>query len=146
MNDIPLYLTGNVVTDVSLRFSKNGDAVASFRLAVGTRRFDKTTQQWVDSGTHFLDVSCWRALAANVVESITKGMPVLVIGRVRTREVQRPCGDSSHVVRYFDVEATSVGPDLARGTARFQRVKRDSVIRSEQRAIEEAMNTAGPAA
>jgi hypothetical protein len=70
-------------------------------------------------------------------------MPVLVIGRLRSREVQRPCGDQTHTVRYFDIEAFSVGPDLARGTATFTRVKRESVIESERRATADAMAAAG---
>jgi single-strand DNA-binding protein len=146
MNDISLHLVGNVVNDVVLRFTKGGDPVASFRLAVGTRRFDRGAERWVDSDTHFFTVSCWRGLAANVVETIQKGMPVIVVGRMRSREVERPCGETSHVVRYYDVEATSVGPDLARGIATFTRVKRDSVVRQEQRAMDEALGTAGSAA
>ncbi len=142
MNDITVHLIGNVVTDVALRFTKSGDPVASFRLAVGTRRFDKAADRWVDSDTHFFWVSCWRALAANVVETLAKGMPVIVVGRIRSREVERPCGETSHTVRYFDVEATSVGCDLARGVATFTRVKRDAVVQSEQRAVAEALHAA----
>ena len=33
MNDITLTITGNVVTDVALRFTKSGEPVASFRMA-----------------------------------------------------------------------------------------------------------------
>ena len=70
---------------------------------------------------------------------ITKGMPVLVTGRLRSREVERPCGDHAHMVRYHDIEATAVGPDLARGIANFTRVKRDAVVESEARAVADAL-------
>jgi single-strand DNA-binding protein len=146
MNEIAMHLVGNVVNDVTLRFTKAGDPVASFRIAVGTRRFDRSEGRWVDGDTQFLTVSCWRELGANVLESVRKGMQVIVFGRMRSREVARPCGDASHSVRYYDVEATSVGIDLARGVSTFERVKRDSVIRQEQRAVDEAMGTAGTAA
>lgn len=139
MNDITFSVVGNVVNDVQLRFTRTGDPVASFRVAVGTRRFDRTLGHFVDSDTHFFNVSCWKALAHNVMETLHKGMPVLVVGRLRSREVQRPCGEATHSVRYFDIEATSVGPDLARGTATFTRVKRDSVVESERRALADVM-------
>lgn len=143
MNDITFPVIGNVVNDVELRFTKSGEPVASFRVAVSTRRFDRVNDRWVDGDTHYFTVSCWRSLAHNVVESVTKGMPVVVVGRLRTREVQRPCGDHSHTIRYSDIEAYSVGPDLSRGTATFTRVKREAVVESERRAVADAMIAAG---
>lgn len=139
MNDITFSVVGNVVNDVQLRFTRTGDPVASFRVAVGTRRFDRSLGHWVDSDTHFFTVSCWKSLAHNVMETLHKGMPVLVVGRLRSREVERPCGEATHRVRYYDIEAVSVGPDLARGTATFTRVKRDSVVESERRALADVM-------
>ena len=123
MNDITFPVIGNVVNDVQLRFTRSGEPVASFRVAATSRRFDRANERWVDGDTHYFSVSCWRNLAHNVMETISKGMPVVVVGRLRSREVQRPCGDHSHAVRYFDIEAHSVGPDLARGIATFTRVK-----------------------
>ena len=69
-------------------------------------------------------------------------MPVVVYGRMRSREVERPCGEGSHTVRYQDVEAYSVGPDLARGTAEFTRVKSASVAENETRAMADVMAAA----
>jgi single-strand DNA-binding protein len=143
MKDITIEAIGNVASDVSLRFTRSGDPVASFRLAAGTRRFDRRGECWVDGDTHYFTVTCWRSLAHNVVQSISKGMPVVVVGRLRSREVQRPCGDHVHNVRYFDIEASALGPDLARGVATFTRVKREAVVESEERAMADAMAAAG---
>ena len=143
MKDISIEAVGNVASDVSLRFTRAGDPVASFRLAVGTRRYDRQGERWVDGDTHYFTVSCWRSLAHNVFQSLNKGMPVVVVGRLRSREVQRPCGDQVHSIRYFDIEAASVGPDLARGIATFTRVKREAVVESEERAVADAMAAAG---
>jgi single-strand DNA-binding protein len=143
MNDITLTVVGNVVNDVELRFTKSGEPVASFRVAAGTRRFDKNADRWIDGDTHYFSVSCWRSLAHNVVQTVTKGMPVVVVGRLRSREVERPCKEQSHIVRYFDIEAQSVGPDLARGTATFTRVKREAVVESERRSLADALAQAG---
>ena len=143
MNDIPLTVIGNTVNEVDLRFTKSGEPVASFRIATTVRRYDSKSARWIDGDTHYFTVSCWRSLAFNVMQSVTKGMPVIVSGRLRSREVERPCKDTSHTVRFFDIEATSVGPDLARGTAVFTRVKRDSVVESERRALADVIAAAG---
>ena len=69
-------------------------------------------------------------------------MPVVVYRRMRSREVERPCGDGSHTVRYQDIEAYAVGLDLARGTADFTRVKSFSVAENETRVIAGVMAAA----
>ncbi|CAB4970292.1 MAG: single-stranded DNA-binding protein [Actinobacteria bacterium] len=143
MNDITFTVAGNVVKDVELRFTNSGDPVASFRVAMSSRRYDRATERWVDSDTHYFSVSCWRDLAHNVVQSITKGMPVVVYGKLRSREVPRPCGESSHIMRFHDIEAIAVGPDLSRGVATFTRVKRGAAVESEARAEADAAAAAG---
>ncbi|MED6331220.1 MAG: single-stranded DNA-binding protein [Actinomycetota bacterium] len=142
MNDLMMTVVGNVIRDVDLRFTGSADPVASFRVASNTRRFDRDSERWIEGDTHYLSVTCWRALATNVANSIKKGMPVVVYGRMRSREVERPCGDGSHTVRYQDIEAYAVGPDLARGTADFTRVKSASVAENETRVIADVMAAA----
>ena len=63
MNDITLSVVGNVVNDVDLRFTPSGEAVASFRVASTTRRFDRNNERWIDGDTHYFTVSCWRNTA-----------------------------------------------------------------------------------
>lgn len=69
-------------------------------------------------------------------------MPVVVHGRLRSREVERACGEASHKMHYQDIEARSVGPDLARGVASFNRVKRQAVVESEERLIADLQGAA----
>lgn len=142
MNDVMMTLIGNVIKDVDLRFTSNGDPVATFRVASNTRRFDRESERWIEGDTHYLSVTCWRNLASNVANSVKKGMPVIVYGRLRSREVERPCGEGSHTVRYHDVEAFAVGPDLTRGTADFSRVKSAAVVENETRIIADVMSAA----
>jgi hypothetical protein len=40
---------------------------------------------------------------------------------------------------FHDIEASSVGPDLARGVATFERIKRNSVTESEERNLADDM-------
>jgi len=146
MNDITCTVIGNLVSDVSLRFTKNGDPVASFRIASNSRRFDKASERWVDGESHFFQVSCFRSLATNAVESCFKGMPIIVTGRLRTHEREQPCGTENHVVRYVDIDANTIGPDLSRGTAVFTRTKRDAVAAAEDRLVEDLLAGASTAA
>jgi single-strand DNA-binding protein len=58
----------------------------------------------------YLSVSCWRRLAENAA-SLVKGDPVIVRGKLRTREWTTEQGERRSVV---ELEADSIGPDLAR--------------------------------
>ena len=73
MNDLMMTVVGNVIRDVDLRFTGNGDPVASFRVDSNTRRFDRESERWIEGDTHYLSVTCWRTLATNVANSIKKG-------------------------------------------------------------------------
>lgn len=143
MNDIDITIIGNVASDVSLNFTKGGVPVAHFRVAAGTRRFDRQSERWMDGDTHFFSISCFRDLAHNVVASVTKGQPIIVRGRLRSRESIRECGEHMHTFRYYDVEASVVGHDLSRGNASFTRVKRAAVIENETRYLADSMAEAG---
>jgi len=143
MNDIDITIIGNVASDVSLNFTKGGVSVAHFRVAAGTRRFDRQSERWMDGDTHFFSISCFRDLAHNVVASVTKGQPIIVRGRLRSRESIRECGEHMHTFRYYDVEASVVGHDLSRGNASFTRVKRAAVIENETRYLADSVAEAG---
>ena len=116
MNDAMVTFQGWVGNEVVHRETPQGN-VANFRVGV-TPRIRKRTGEWVDGQTSWFSVSCWRQLADNVRDSVRKGDPVLVHGRLRTDVWERTDGQSSvtHVV-----EAVHVGHDLTRGTARFTR-------------------------
>ncbi|MFN8169218.1 MAG: single-stranded DNA-binding protein [Candidatus Nanopelagicales bacterium] len=110
---------GNVVREPRLRATPGG-AVAGFRIAVEDGWRDKRTQEWV-SRSIYLEVSAWRELGEHVADSVVKGQPVIVVGRLRQREYDDRDGVRRTVV---ELEADAVGHDLSRGTARFARTPR----------------------
>ena len=120
MQEITCTVIGNAVTDVRSSITPNGVHVAHFRMAATSRRFDRAADRWVDGSTTWLRITCWRWLADHVVESIHKGDPVVVHGRLRVREWTD--GDRSGTS--VEIDATTVGHDLTRGRARFERVRR----------------------
>jgi len=114
-------LTGNIVADPELRFTATGLAVVSFRVACGSRKFDKDTNQWEDGDTTFLDVSAWRQTAENVAESVAKGSTVTVTGKLKQRSYDANDGTKRTV---YEVDADSIAVDLARCTAQIRKTER----------------------
>ena len=116
--DTPITVVGNLVADPELRFIPSGAAVANFRIASTPRTFNRETNQWEDGEALFLTCNCWRQMAENVAESLTKGMRVVVTGKLRQRSYQTKEGENRTV---FEVEVDEVGPSLKYATASVNR-------------------------
>jgi single-strand DNA-binding protein len=102
--------------------------VANFRVG-STPRIRRRNGDWVDGPTSWFSVTCWRALADHVRDSVRRGEPVLVHGRLRADVWEREGGQSS--VTYV-VEASYVGHDLTRGTTVFARAARAERAEAEE--------------
>lgn len=121
MNDTVLTVVGRIATVPKRRQTEAGISVTNFRVASTARRKDRESQEWVDGDSLFLNVSCWRQLADNVVRSVVLGDPVIVHGRVFTRQYEV----DGQKRQSYDMEANAVGADLTWGQAEFTRVRRD---------------------
>ncbi|WP_227999182.1 single-stranded DNA-binding protein [Nocardia australiensis] len=107
-------VVGNVVTHPVKRDLTNGEQLITFRMASNSRRFDAATGEWVDNGTLYLTISCWRRLVAGVDASIRRGDPIMVHGQLRSHEYRTKDGVER---RDLEMRAASIGPDLARCSA-----------------------------
>lgn len=116
--DINVTVVGNLTADPELRFTPQGAAVASFTVAASSRYLDKATNEWKDTDPVYMRCSVWRQYAENVAESLTKGMRVIVSGRLKQRSYETREGEKRTVVE-LDVE--EVGPALRYATARVTR-------------------------
>lgn len=116
--DALITLSGNVGTDVEFTQGE-GWSYARFRLAC-TPRFLRNGE-WTDGETTWINVRVSHRTAVNVKESIRKGDPVLVTGKLRTHAWTN--GDGERFDRLV-VEATSLGHDLTRGTTSFTKNER----------------------
>ena len=94
-----ITVVGNLVDDPELRFTPSGAAVANFRIASTPRTFDRQTNEWKDGEALFLSCSVWRQAAENVAESLTKGMRVVVQGRLKQRSYEDREGQKRTVGR-----------------------------------------------
>jgi len=119
--DTNLTMIGNLVSDPELRFTPSGAAVAKFTVASTPRYLDKNTNEWKDGDSLFLQCQIWRQAAENVAESLTKGMRVIVSGRLKQRSYETKEGEKRTV---FEVEVDEVGPSLRNATAKVTKTAR----------------------
>jgi single-strand DNA-binding protein len=92
--------------------------LAEIRLGHTPRRLNRATGEWEDGVTSYYSIKCWRRLAVNVKGSLRKGDMILVRGKV----VMRTWVDDQQRNRVqMQVEADSVGHDLAFGWSHFNR-------------------------
>jgi single-strand DNA-binding protein len=119
--DTQITIAGNLVDDPELRFTPAGQPVARFRVASTPRFLDKNTNEWKDGDSLFLTCNVWRQAAENVAESLTRGMRVIVSGRLRQRSYETKEGEKRTV---YEVEVDDVGPSLRNASAKVNRAAR----------------------
>jgi single-strand DNA-binding protein len=117
-----ITVCGNLVDDPELRWTNGGAAVAKFRIASTPRTFDKQANEWRDGESLFLTCSVWRQAAENAAESLTRGMRVIVQGRLKQRSYEKD--GAKHTVYELDVE--EVGPSLRSATAKVTKASGNS--------------------
>ncbi len=119
--DTQITIAGNLVDDPELRFTPAGQPVARFRVASTPRFRDNSTGEWKDGDSLFLTCNVWRQAAENVAESLTRGMRVIVSGRLRQRSYETKEGEKRTV---YEVEVNDVGPSLRNASAKVNKVAR----------------------
>jgi single-strand DNA-binding protein len=131
-----VQMTGYAGTEVEIR---GGGTVSAFRLAC-TPRVKGKGGEYGDGNTTWIDVSCFRALAAHVAASVRKGDPVIVIGKLRTSVWDKDGQTRERIV----LEADMVGHDLTRGTAVFRRAPRQVIEPTDVDEPDDEVERAGP--
>ena len=112
-NGNSVTLVGNVTRDPELRFTPSGQATASFGLAVNRRWQNRQSGEW-EEAVSFFDVVCWREMAENVSESLSRGSRVVVTGRLEQRSWETQEGEKRSKI---EVVADEIGPSLRWATA-----------------------------
>jgi single-strand DNA-binding protein len=106
---------GNLTRDPELRFTTGGRGVASFGIAV-SRRY-QVNGEWQEQTSYF-NIVAWGQLGENAASSLTKGMRVVVSGRLEQREYQNREGEKRTAI---EINADEVGPSLRWATASIER-------------------------
>jgi single-strand DNA-binding protein len=136
INEPQVTVIGNVAQDVRHVRTAQGVPITTFRVASTRRQYDRAAGRWVDGETTFVNVTCWRALAEHVQASLSKGDPVVVIGRLRIRPWERE-GYKGNAV---EIDAFTVGHDLVRGTSAYRRAQpRPTTVPAEREVADDLL-------
>jgi single-strand DNA-binding protein len=120
MNESMVTFQGWLGGDVRTR-SAGGATVAFFRVGCTPRRFNRSSQTWVNGTTQWYTVNAWRALGEHCAASLRRGDPVVVHGRLSHSTWVNSQGVE---VTSLEVDATFVGHDLNRGRSEFTKTER----------------------
>ena len=115
MADNSITLVGNLTRDPELRFTTGGRGVASFGIAV-SRRY-QVNGEWQEQTSYF-NIVAWGQLGENAASTLTKGMRVVVTGRLEQREYQNREGEKRTAI---EINADEIGPSLRWATASIER-------------------------
>lgn len=115
-----ITVTGNVATDPEHKRTSAGVAITTFRLASGQRRFDRSANAWVETGTNWYSVSAFRNLAEHAHASLRRGDRVVLTGRLRIRDWDTGTKRGTSI----EIDADAIGHDLLWGTTTFTKTPR----------------------
>ena len=119
--ETPITVVGNLTADPELRFTPSGAAVTSFTVASTPRTFDRQSNEWKDGESLFLRCSVWRQAAENAAESLTKGMRVIVSGRLKANSYEDREGNKR---TSYEIDVDEVGPSLKYASAKVTKTQR----------------------
>ena len=91
-----VFLMGNLTRDPELRYIPSGTAVASFDIAIN--RVYNTQSGEKKEETSFVKVVVWARRAEVCAEYLTKGSPVFVEGRLRSRSWETQDGQKRSTI------------------------------------------------
>jgi single-strand DNA-binding protein len=131
VNEIYTTIQGRLVAAPESRTTRGGVPFTSFRIASTVRRPNPQTREYEDGPTSFVNVTAFRTLGANVGNSLKKGDPVVVFGRMR---VNQWMGSDDQPRTSVEVDAYTVGHDLTWGTTELVRVARAQVDQTDRMA------------
>lgn len=134
-----ITIIGNLTADPEMRFTQSGRGVTNFTVASTPRTYDKDRSEWVDGDPMFIGCSLWQQPAENAAESLTKGMRVIVTGRLKSRSYETREGERRTA---FEIDVDEVGPSLRYAIAK---VTRASTSGERQHRPASASRAAAPA-
>jgi single-strand DNA-binding protein len=106
MKDLNMvFLMGNLTRDPELRYTPNGQAVATFAIATNRQWNDKESGEKKES-VEFTDVVVWGKTAENVSNYLKKGRKVHVIGRLQTRNWEAQDGSKKYKTEVIATDVT----------------------------------------
>ncbi len=122
MADSSITIVGGLGRDPEIRYTATGRAKATLGVAVSRRWQNRQTNEWEEQ-TSWFNVVVWGDMAENLSDTLSKGMRVIVTGRLEQRSWETEQGEKRSVV---EIVADEVGPSLRWATADVKRSERRS--------------------
>ncbi|MFF3067153.1 single-stranded DNA-binding protein [Kitasatospora sp. NPDC057936] len=122
VGETPITVVGNLTDDPKLQFTAQGVAMARFTIASTPRAYDKASGQWKDGTALFLRATAWREMAEHITESLTRGMRVVVTGRLVQHNWQTEQGENRSML---GLDVDEVGPSLRFAIAKVTKAQRN---------------------
>ena len=113
--DNNIVVVGNLTRDPELRYTQGGTPLCSLSVAWNQR----SGPNGEEDKSHFFNVTCWRDLAENCAESLTKGMRVVVYGRIDYSSWED--SQTGQTRSKVEIQADEVSPSLRWATAQVTR-------------------------
>lgn len=143
--------TARLIQDPELRFAASGSAVVKVRLAFNSRKKDPQSGEWKDDAVFFVDGKAFGQAAENIAASLSKGVEVVVSGRLKTEQWETNGEKRSGTALLID----AIGPALrgatavvekAGGSGQGQQQYAQARARSSQEGRQDPWATSGAAA
>lgn len=107
--------TARLIEDPELRFAASGGAVVKVRLAFNSRKKDPQSGEWKDDASFFVTGTAFGQAAENIAETLTRGLEVVVSGRMKTDSWETKEGEKRSAASLL---IDSIGPSLKSATAK----------------------------
>lgn len=111
-----IVISGNVGQHVEWKEDERFGGRSTFSVAVTPSV--QRNGEWQEQETTWYRITCWRRLAVHVRDSVKKGDPIIVGGKLR---LNKWVNEDNVVKHDFAIEARWVGHDLRRGSGTFVR-------------------------
>jgi len=149
MSAVNVTIVGYVGQKPVLRVSDSGIKWTAVR--VGTSYRHQVDGLWQDGPTIWFDVKAFGSKAQNAVESLDKGTPVVVVGRLgveefdvrRTKDKSVDAGPPERRSALV-IQNPTIAVDLSRGVAKWQKVIHTDVMTSSDRPMGTVLSIEAP--
>jgi single-strand DNA-binding protein len=78
-----------ITADPDMKYTPQGKAVLSVRLAFSDRRFNEQTREWDTTKSFYVDGTAWEETAERLSQQLAKGDQVYVEGRLETQSWEK---------------------------------------------------------
>tara|TARA_B110000003_G_scaffold113375_1_gene116001 strand:+ start:10279 stop:10761 length:483 start_codon:yes stop_codon:yes gene_type:complete len=138
-----VILVGNLGQQPELRYTPNGIAVCSLRMATSESYTDRASGERVTT-TEWHNVVLWRGLAETAGKYLKTGSQVFIEGKLKTRQWQDQQGQNRYTTEVVADVMQLLGPAPGRDNAQSQKSTAEPVAVASAPAATKAAAPAAP--